>query len=573
MRKRIFHTLCALSFLGVAVAAIITIFVSTRFNMSQMESNVQETAQMIAESEKALGSQKDMIYMLDALPDNIRATLIKQDGTVLYESMASVETMENHLNRPEIQDAIANGSGEASRKSMTLDTRTYYYSIRLQNGNILRLAREYNNMYGAIGSSILLIALWSAILGAVAVLVAKRLTLWLIRPVVYLADHMSHWEESEIYDELEPFIQHIREQDDEIDEQKTLLDREREALDVLTRNMKEGVLSVSGDRNIASVNPCALSMLVGENAKEEDFIGHTFLMLNRSAIWFDCINQALSGENGEAELSHMGAVYRLFASPIIHAGKPEGAVVIVLDVTQERLAEKVRQEFSANVSHELKTPLTSISGYAEMMELDMVHGKEDQMEFARRIHKEALRLIALINDIIRLSRIEEGTPKAFCMLEVKELCRNAVESLEPVAERAEVKLAVSGEECYIMGEESMLTELVYNLCENAVKYNRKGGHVWIRTSCKEEEAVIEVQDDGIGIPEDSVQRVFERFYRVDKSRSKQTGGTGLGLSIVKHIIEYHNGRVDLKSELDIGTTIRVSLPRPLVKCSLLEGKE
>ncbi len=567
MRKRIFHTLCALSFLGVAVAAMITIFVSTQFNMTQMETNVQETAQMIAQSEKALGSQKDMMHMMDALPDNIRATLIEQDGTVLYESMVSAENMENHLNRPEIQDAIANGSGEASRKSTTLGTKTYYYSIRLNNGNILRLAREYTNMYGAIGSSVLLILLWSGILAAVAVLMAKRLTVWLIRPVVYLADHMSHWEDSEVYEELKPFIRHIREQDDEIDEQKTLLDREREALNVLTRNMKEGVLSVAGDRNIASVNPCVLSMLVGENAKEEEFIGHTFLMLNRSAVWFDCVNQALAGENKEAELNHMGSVYRLFASPIIHAGKVDGAVVIVLDVTQERLAEKVRQEFSANVSHELKTPLTSISGYAEMMELDMVHGKDDQIEFARRIHKEALRLIALINDIIRLSRIEEGAPKAFHLLEVKELCRNAVESLEPVAEKAEVTLSVEGDTCHIMGEESMLTELVYNLCENAVKYNRAGGHVWIRTRSEGEKALIEVQDDGIGIPEDSVQRVFERFYRVDKSRSKQTGGTGLGLSIVKHIVEYHNGRVELKSELGVGTTIRVWLPRPPVKLS------
>ncbi len=565
MKKRIFRTLCALSFLGVAVAAVITILVSVRFNMEQMEVNVQETAQMIAESGKKLDRLDDMICMLDALPDNIRATLIQEDGTVLYESVAAAAEMENHLDRPEIQDAMTTGSGEASRNSATLNTRTYYYSIRLEDGHILRLAREYTNMYGAIASSMLLIVLWIAILAVVAVLVAKRLTMWLIRPVVYLADHMSRWEDIEIYDELEPFIRHIREQDNEIDEQKTMLDREREALNVLTRNMKEGVLAISGDRNIASLNPSVLSMLAGEHAKEEEFIGHTFLMLNRSSVWFDCINQALGGENNEAELNYQGAVYRLFASPIIHVGKPDGAIVIVLDVTQERLAEKVRQEFSANVSHELKTPLTSISGYAEMMELDMVHGKDDQIEFARRIHKEALRLIALINDIIRLSRIEEGAPKAFRMLELQELCQSTAESLAAVSDSTEVALSVTGEECLIMGEESMLTELVYNLCENAIKYNHRGGHVWIRTMCSKDDAVIEVQDDGIGIPEDSLQRVFERFYRVDKSRSKQTGGTGLGLSIVKHIVEYHNGRVELKSQLGVGTTIRVYLPLPSVK--------
>ncbi|MGN1015277.1 MAG: ATP-binding protein [Butyricicoccus sp.] len=563
MKKRLFRTLCALSFLGVMIAAVTITFFSVRFHMRQIELSLQETAQTIATSYQKLNDLEQTSVLLDALSPNIRATLIDAEGTVLYETVASAETMENHLNRPEIQSAIKNGTGEISRQSATLRAKTYYYAVRLNDGNVLRLAREYSNMYGVIGQIVLIILLCSVFLTIVAVILSRRLTIWLIRPVVHLADHITNLKQAEVYEELEPFIQHIREQNDQIDQQKSNLERERETLDVITRNMKEGVLFVSADRSIASVNPSAIAMLSGQKGEtDEKYIGRTFLLLNRTRQWYECISNALQGENAEQELTYQGKIYRLFASPVSHLRVVDGAVVIILDVTQERLAEQSRQEFSANVSHELKTPLTSISGYAEMMELDMVPQKADQIEFARRIHKEALRLIALINDIIRLSRIEEGAPKAFELIELNEMCRDAVDSLGPVAEQAGVELLVSGDCCHVMGEESMLTELVYNLSENAIKYNKYGGHVWVTTQKQNEEAMIEVRDDGIGIPEDSVNRVFERFYRVDKSRSKQTGGTGLGLSIVKHIVEYHDGRVEIKSELGVGTTIRVWLPLP-----------
>lgn len=560
MKKRIFRTLYLMSFLGVLLAGVTTMYFSVRFNMNQIEQDLQEMAQTAADSYDKVQSVDGIEFMLDSLPGTIRATIIDKDGTVLYESYANASQMENHLDRPEIQNAMNKGSGEASRKSTTLDVSTYYYAIKLTDGSVLRLAREYSSMYRVILPSTLTLILIVIVLMAAAILFSRRLTVWLIRPVVHLADHIGNLEDAEVYDELEPFIQHIREQSYEINAKEDILKKEQEIMNLVSRNMREGMVLISGDKNIESINSSAIEMLYNSGAQEEFFIGRSIALLNRTETWLTCIKTALNGENAQSEMNNKGRVYNLFASPIVHEGAPDGAVVIILDVTQQRLAEKVRQEFSANVSHELKTPLTSISGYAEMMELDMVRGKDDRIEFARRIHKEALRLIALINDIIRLSRIEDGAPQEFTPVSLPDLCREAVESLQPVAQSAEVTIEVSGVPGVVSGEESMLTEVVYNLCENAIKYNKKGGHVWISNGEQGDEKYIEVRDDGIGIPEESITRVCERFYRVDKSRSKQTGGTGLGLSIVKHIVEYHNGRIEIRSELGFGTSIRIYLP-------------
>ena len=563
MKKRIFRTLAIFSTISVAVVALVITALSVNVNMKQIERTLQETAQTMAESYPRWESIEECRFFLGSLTDNIRVTLIDPEGTVLYETEAEVSSMENHFDRPEIQQAFQNGSGEITRNSATLGAKTYYYAVRLSDGNVLRLAREYSSMYRIIFNSIVIIAVWIVVLIAISIIVSRRLTVWLIRPIVHLADHIGNFEDAEIYDELAPFIRHIREQSVEIDEQKSILQRERETLTLVTKNMKEGILMVSGDRNIVSLNPSAISMLSGSHTRAEDFVGRTFLLLNRTQTWYNCIDRALKGENAEDELRCRGSVYRLFASPIVHGDRVDGAVVIVLDVTQKRLAEQMRQEFSANVSHELKTPLTSISGYAEMIELGMVPSEDDQKEFARRIHKEALRLLALISDIIRLSRIEEGIPKEFQLIDLQPICEDTRESLAELAEeRDHIQLILDCEQSFVMGDSSMITELLYNLTENAIKYNKPGGQVCITTRQQPEEAMIEVKDSGIGIPEESLQRVFERFYRVDKSRSKQTGGTGLGLSIVKHIVEYHNGRIELSSELGTGTTIRIWLPSP-----------
>ena len=472
--------------------------------------------------------------------------------------------MENHLDRPEIQQAIQTGSGEDIRDSSTTDSSTYYYALRLSDGNVLRLAQQYSSIRSMVLSSIPGIGVVMIILFGMALLLSRWLAQWMMKPVeraVHALDQAGVNTES--YAELKPFFSHIQAQDQEIHTQKEILEQEREILGIITNNMREGLLLISKDKNVVSVNPSAIHMLAGRVAEPSEFIGKNYLIVNRTQELHDCVTTALSGGSLNDDFSMHGRVYHIYASPMLRLGEVDGAVVIVLDETQQRMAERSRQEFSANVSHELKTPLTSISGYAEMMENGMVASMEDIRKFSGSIHKEALRLIALIEDIIRLSRIEEEAkePQSLEPVELDDLCEAVLESLEPVAKKAEVSLHLETCPAVLLGEDGMLSELVYNLCENAIKYNHPNGNVWLRLSQDNEEIEIRVKDDGIGIPEESRLRVFERFYRVDKSHSKQIGGTGLGLSIVKHVVEYHHGRVELDSALGVGTEIRVFLPK------------
>ena len=397
-----------------------------------------------------------------------------------------------------------------------------------------------------------------------ALLLSHWLTKWMMKPVERAVRALDQaGVNADSYAELKPFFSHIQAQDQEIHTQKEILEQEREILGIITNNMREGLLLVSKDKNVVSVNPSAIHMLAGRVADPSEFIGKNYLIVNRTQELHDCVTTALSGASLNDDFTMHGRVYHIYASPMLRLGEVDGAVVIVLDETQQRMAERSRQEFSANVSHELKTPLTSISGYAEMMENGMVASMDDIRKFSGSIHKESLRLIALIDDIIRLSRIEEEVkePQSLEPVELDDLCEAVMESLEPVAKKAEVSLHLETCPAVLLGEDGMLSELVYNLCENAIKYNHPNGNVWLSLSQDEKEITIKVKDDGIGIPEESRLRVFERFYRVDKSHSKQIGGTGLGLSIVKHVVEYHHGRVELDSGLGVGTEIRVFLPK------------
>ena len=563
MKKRIYWVLLLLSAVGVVSACILTLTIAMQYSMRQAEQMIRDLTDTISASYTYM-EQDGYIDMLVHLPDNTRATLITHDGTVLYDSDATAEHMENHLDRPEIQEAMANGTGEDVRKSETMQTSTYYYAVSLQDGCVLRLSRSYASIHSMVVSTIPGITVIMIGLFGLALFLSHRLTKWMIRPVERAARALDHQEEDgATYDELTPFVSHIRAQDQQINDQKATLEQERETLGIITNSMREGLLLISKDKNIVSINPSAIHMLTGRKADVHEFQGHNYLIVNRTREMHECVTAALEGNSRHAVFSMYGRIYHVYASPMIRLSEVQGVVVIVLDETQQRLAERSRREFSANVSHELKTPLTSISGYAEMMENGMVSSMDDIRTFSGSIHKEALRLIALIEDIIRLSRIEESPQQAEEMesVNLNELCAAVLESLDPVARKAKVHLHVEGSVPLISGAEAMLSEMIYNLCENAIKYNRPDGDVWVTLSDGDGEVEIKVKDTGIGIPEESQMRVFERFYRVDKSRSKQIGGTGLGLSIVKHVVEYHVGRVELDSTLGIGTEIRVYLPK------------
>ena len=557
MKRRIYWVMLLLSAVGVVCASILTLGVTASQSMKEAEKSVCQLTDSISTSYNymTLEEYKDV---LTHLVDNTRATLITEDGTVLFDSNASAAQMENHLDRPEIQDALKTGTGEDARKSSTTQIQTYYYAVRLSDNCVLRLARQYSSLHSMVLSSIPGIIVVMVVLFGLAFLLSRRLTMWMMRPVEQAVRALD-----QPYAELKPFFSHIREQDQQIHDQEEILRQERETLGIIANNMREGLLLISKSGDVISINPSAIRMLTGREAGPVEFVGRNYLIVNRTQEMHACVKAALAGESEDAEFSMYGRVYHVYASPMVRRAEVQGAVVIVLDETQQRMAERSRQELSANVSHELKTPLTSISGYAEMMENGMVASMEDIRTFSGSIHKEALRLIALIEDIIRLSRIEEE-PRQENLLEpvrMDDLCGAVLESLEPVAQKAGVTMKLEGNVPAVLGEDSMLSEMVYNLCENAIKYNRPGGSVWVRLEEQAEEICLTVKDNGIGIPEDSQLRVFERFYRVDKSRSKQIGGTGLGLSIVKHVVEFHQGRVELESALGAGTEIRVFLPK------------
>ena len=563
MKRRIYWVMLLLSAVGVVCASILTLGVTASQSMKEAEKSVCQLTDSISTSYNymTLEEYKDV---LTHLVDNTRATLITEDGTVLFDSNASAAQMENHLDRPEIQDALKTGTGDDGRKSSTTQIQTYYYAVRLSDNCVLRLARQYSSLHSMVLSSIPGIIVVMVVLFGLAFLLSRRLTMWMMRPVEQAVRALDQaGMNSEPYAELKPFFSHLREQDQQIHDQEEILRQGRETRGIIANNMREGLLLISKSGDVISINPSAIRMLTGREAGPVEFVGRNYLIVNRTQEMHACVKAALAGESEDAEFSMYGRVYHVYASPMVRLAEVQGAVVIVLDETQQRMAERSRQEFSANVSHELKTPLTSISGYAEMMENGMVASMEDIRTFSGSIHKEALRLIALIEDIIRLSRIEEEPRQENLLEPVKmdDLCGAVLESLEPVAQKAGVTMKLEGNVPAVLGEDSMLSEMVYNLCENAIKYNRPGGSVWVRLEEQTEEICLTVKDNGIGIPEDSQLRVFERFYRVDKSRSKQIGGTGLGLSIVKHVVEFHQGRVELESALGAGTEIRVFLPK------------
>lgn len=563
MKRRIYWVMLLLSAVGVVCASILTLGVTASHSMKEAEKYVCELTDSISNGYDYM-TLEEYTDVLSHVTDHTRATLITEDGTVLFDSDASAAQMENHLGRPEIQDALRTGTGEDARRSSTTHIKTYYYAVRLSDNCVLRMARQYYSLHSMVLSSIPGIFVVMVVLFGLALLLSHRLTLWMMRPVEQAVRALDQaGMNSEPYAELKPFFSHIREQDQQLHDQAEILHQERETLGIIANNMREGLLLISKNGDVISINPSAIRMLTGREDGPMEFIGHNYLIVNRTQQMHICVKTALSGQSRDGEFSMYGRVYHVYASPMVRLAEVQGAVVIVLDETQQRMAERSRQEFSANVSHELKTPLTSISGYAEMMENGMVGSMEDIRTFSGSIHKEALRLIALIDDIIRLSRIEEQ-PRQQDQLELvkmDDLCAAVLESLKPVAQKAGVSMKLEGSVPAIPGEDSMLSEMVYNLCENAVKYNRSGGSVWVALEEQADEIQLSVRDNGIGIPEDSQLRVFERFYRVDKSRSKQIGGTGLGLSIVKHVVEFHQGRVQLESSLGAGTEICVFLPK------------
>ena len=478
--------------------------------------------------------------------DRFRVTWIDTDGTVLFDTRVDESTMENHADREEIREAFATGSGSAVRNSSTLTEQTYYEAQRLMDGTVLRISANQASAW-----ALMMDLLWPIILIAVlaiglSALLARRMAKNIVEPMNKL--DLEHPLSNNTYDELSPLLRRINQQHLQIDAQMRKLQHKTDEFVQITSHMQEGLVVLDKETRIRSINSAAMKIFHAE----ESCVGSSFFQVNRSNALRQALNDALDHGHGSTVQELDGRAYRFDMSSIQSDGNLLGAVILAVDVTESQNAEQMRREFSANVSHELKTPLQGIIGSAELLETGMVK-PEDAPRFVGHIRKEASRLVNLIEDIIRLSQLDEGAELPAEQVDMLALAEDVKEVLAPSAAEKNVKIHVAGNGFTIKGVRRMLQEIIYNLCDNAIKYNIPGGNVTLRV---ENDRLI-VSDTGIGIPSEHKERIFERFYRVDKSHSKASGGTGLGLSIVKHAAAYHKAEIHLESTPGKGTTITI----------------
>lgn len=516
--------------------------------------------QMMAELESetwlvSRGVELDGMDYLNGLHTTSRVTWVAADGTVLYDNEADASTMENHADREEIREALTSETGTAQRFSSTLSEQTLYVTQRLSDGTVIRLASAQKTVGLLLISMIqpiLIILVLSLLLSAV---LASRLSKGLIKPILSL--DLEHPEDCETYDELTPLLSRLKRQNDTIQQQMNLLKQRQTEFAALTDNMSEGFLLLDRQGHVLSHNSGALRLLGVEEPEGEVNV----LVLNREEPFRQAVDEALSGKRSQQMLHLNGRYCKLLANPVLADGKPAGAVLVLLDVTEQEQRDELRREFTANVSHELKTPLTSISGIAEIMQSGMVK-PEDIQSFAGDIYQEAQRLIALVEDIIRLSRLDEGAESLEREpVNLLSIAQDVARRLDSAAQKAGVTLKVMGLSVEVRGIPSVLDEMVYNLCDNAIKYNHPGGTVNVTVAPTDDgSAEVTVEDTGIGIPVEDQSRVFERFYRVDKSHSKEIGGTGLGLSIVKHGASLHGAQIHMDSQVGRGTSVQLLFP-------------
>ena len=553
MTKRIFlSTITVVVSVLLLSLALITGVLYEHFQKIQMD-QLEVTEELVEQGITLDG----MDYLKNLNENDCRITWIAADGTVLYDNRFDASQMENHKNREEVKQAMEGSAGTSFRQSTTVSERTMYYAKRMQDHTVLRLSVSQSSVLFLLGgmlSPICFILLAACILSGV---LSYRVSKKIVHPLSEL--DLKHPEQVETYDELSPFLQRIAAQNREIEHRVRELKKQQQEFSMITENMSEGLFVIDRNYQILSYNKSAVQIFSIENEP----IGQNLLAVNRSQEFREAVDSVLQGRNTQKKLTLNGRVYQIIANSVCSPDSEQelvGAVLLVLDITEKEEQERYRREFTANVSHELKTPLTSISGIAEIIRNGIVR-PEDIPHFAGKIYDESQRLITLIGDIIKLSQLDEDqVPLERESVDLLEISRDVVQQLSSVAKKNGVSLVAGGTHGSVYGVRQVLSEMVYNLCENAVKYNQKGGRVSVDVKQSDAAITLTVKDTGIGIPKAEQSRVFERFYRVDKSHSKAVGGTGLGLSIVKHAVAYLKGSISLESTLGKGTTITVSFP-------------
>ena len=494
-------------------------------------------------------------YLQTVKPGDYRITWIAADGTVLYDTIRPDTPEENHAGREEVKRALETGEGKSTRYSTTLLEKTIYYARRLTDGSVLRLSISgATTGYLALGvvQPALLVFVLALILSS---FLARRISNRIVEPLNHLdLDHPL--DNTAAYAELSPLLRRIHEQRVENAAQLRALRQKTDEFNQTIGSMKEGLVLLDENERVLSINAAAKDVF----AVNDDCMGRDFLTIDRDPDMTHALGKARADGHAEIRRAHRGRMYQFDISRIESGGAPIGTVLLAFDITEREYAERNRREFTANVSHELKTPLQGIIGSAELIENGMVQ-PQDVPRFVEHIHSEASRMVTLIGDIIRLSQLDEGDVMPREDVDVLAAAKEAVLNLSDEAAKRGITMTVDGTPAIVHGVRRLISEIAFNLCENAVKYNRDGGSVFVKVETEGENAVLTVRDTGIGIPDADQSRVFERFYRVDKSHSKASGGTGLGLSIVKHAVMYHHGKVELRSATGEGTCVRAVLPK------------
>ena len=550
MTKRIFKAICIVAISVFTASLAIVMGILYGYLSGSRTEQLKIETDMCAGGVEAGGM--DYINSLDT--SGWRLTWIAEDGTVLYDSETDSSQMENHNEREEVKEARKNGYGESVRYSTTLTERQMYCAKLLDDGTVLRLSDSQYTWWTILLSMMQPILFIVTAAVAISLLLAFRLSKNIVKPLNSL--NLDSPLENSAYPELEPLLSRLAAQQHQLKLQASELERKRNEFLTATGNMMEGIVLLSDKGELLSINAAA-SRLLGVSPY---CVGKDILLLNNSYEMQELVHRALSGEHTETTLPVGGSDYQINATPVMSDGKVAGAALVIFDVTEKEKAEQIRREFTANVSHELKTPLQSISGCAELLSNGMVK-PEDVPEFSHRIYSESQRLISLVEDIIGLSRLDEGAEDMQrTNVNLHKLAETAIDSLSNAAKEAGVTLELCGDGAEVYGIPQLLGTIVYNLCDNAIKYNRRGGSVTVTTENGAGGVTLTVSDTGIGIPKDQQDRIFERFYRVDKSHSKDVGGTGLGLSIVKHAALLHNATVTVDSTPGAGTTFTVFFP-------------
>lgn len=548
MTKKIFTGMISVALVVIVLCGMFLIGVLYGYFNELVFDELKNQAYFVS---NAIADSDDYLYSISK-SDN-RITIVNEDGTVAFDSRSNPEDMDNHSLREEIIKAFENGEGTSSRFSDTFGTRTLYYAQKMDDGRVIRISAEISSVWSLVLDVLqpMLLVLVLAVIAAL--LLSKMISGRIVKPINSI--DLSNPELDEPYEELAPLVQKIRAQNLHIREQMNEMKRRQDEFNIMTRNMSEGFLFIDGKTEILSYNPAALRLL--GVTKEDAENSRSILEINRSENLIKAVEAALDGSHSELFQESDDRIYRIAANPVLINGTVTGVIIIILDVTETEKREQLRREFTSNVSHELKTPLTTIYGISDMLCGGIVK-PEDVNGFAENIRSESQRMITLIDDIIKLSRLDEGG-RDIDKSEVDLLAaaENVAKRLNYSAEKSGVSITVKGENSVINGAPAIIEEMLYNLTDNAVKYNRENGSVTITVGERDGRKFFSVKDTGVGIPADAQERVFERFYRVDKSHSRKIGGTGLGLSIVKHGAIFHGAEIQMESTENVGTEITV----------------